>query len=77
MIEKRFSQFRSNFAVTPVYLKNVTRIQGIMAAYFFALVAQTLMERELRQGMAAAKLKSLPLYSEGPGVLTPHDASGD
>lgn len=64
MIEKRFSQFKSDFAVAPVYLKNVTRIQGILAAYFFALVAQTLMERELRQGMAAADLKSLPLYPE-------------
>jgi transposase len=64
MIEKRFSQLKTDFAVAPVYLKNVARIQGILAAYFFALMAQTLMERELRQGMARADLKSLPLYPE-------------
>src|SRR4051812_2377583 len=64
LIEKRFSQFKTDFAVAPVYLKNVARIQGLLAAYFFALVAQTLLERELRQGMARTDQKSLPLYPE-------------
>jgi transposase len=64
LIEKRFSQFKTDFAVAPVYLKNVARIQGLLAAYFFALVAQTLLERELRRSMARANLKSLPLYPE-------------
>jgi transposase len=64
LIEKRFSQFKTDFRVAPVYLKNVARIQGLLAAYFFALVAQTLLERELRQGMARAERKALPLYPE-------------
>ncbi len=64
LIEKRFSQFKTDFEVAPVYLKNVARIQGLLAAYFFALLAQTLLERELRQGMARAARKSLPLYPE-------------
>jgi transposase len=64
LIEKRFSQFKTDFAVAPVYLKNVARIQGLLAAYFFALVGQTLLERELRRAMARANLKSLPLYPE-------------
>lgn len=64
LIEKRFSQFKSDFAVAPVYLKNVARIQGLLAGYFFALVAQTLLERELRRAMVVAELKSLPLYPE-------------
>jgi len=71
MIEKRFSQFKTDFAVAPVYLKSVVRIQGIMAAYFFALIAQTLLERELRQGMARADLKSLPLYPEDRACARP------
>src|SRR3954447_1552111 len=54
MLEKRFSQFKTDFAVAPVYLKNVSRIQGLLASYFFALLVQTLLERELRQGMARA-----------------------
>ena len=63
-IEKRFSQFKTDFAVAPIYLKSVTRIQGLMTVYFLALIVQTLLERELRQAMARAKIESLPLYPE-------------
>ena len=65
LIEKRFSQFKTDFAVAPVYLQDVGRICGLLAVYFFALVVQTLLERELRRAMAAAGIKSLPLYPEG------------
>lgn len=64
LLEKRFSQFKTDFAVAPVFLKNVSRIQGLLAAYFFALLMQTLLERELRQAMARAGEKTLPLYPE-------------
>ena len=64
LLEKRFSQFKTDFAVVPVYLKNVSRIQGLLAAYFFALLVQTLLERELRQAMARAGEATLPLYPE-------------
>jgi transposase len=64
LIEKRFSQFKTDFAVAPIYLQNVDRIAGLLAVYFFALVAQTLLERELRSAMKAAGIKSLPLYPE-------------
>jgi transposase len=71
MLEKRFSQFKSEFSVAPVYLKNVSRIQGLLAAYFFVLVVQTLLERELRQGMARAGEPSFPLYPEGRACARP------
>jgi transposase len=64
LLEKRFSQFKTDFAVAPVFLKNVSRIQGLLAAYFFALLMQTLLERELRQAMAQAGEATLPLYPE-------------
>jgi transposase len=64
LIEKRFSQFKTDFAVAPVYLKDVGRIQGLLAVYFFVLLVQTLLERELRRAMAREKLESLPLYPE-------------
>lgn len=64
-IEKRFSQFKSDFRVAPVYLKSVKRIVGLLALYFFALMVQSLLERELRQAMEAQGLESLPLYPEG------------
>ena len=71
LLEKRFSQFKTDYAVAPVYLKNVSRIQGLLAAYFFTLLVQTLLERELRQAMARAGEASLPLYPEGRPCARP------
>jgi transposase len=64
LLEKRFSQFKTDFAVAPVFLKNISRIQGLLASYFFALLVQTLLERELRKAMARAGEETLPLYPE-------------
>jgi transposase len=63
-IEKRFSQFKNDFEVAPVYLENVSRIQALLAVYFFALLVQTLLERELRQAMARHEVTWLPMYPE-------------
>jgi transposase len=71
LIEKRFSQFKTDFAVAPVYLKNVARIQGLLAVYFFVLLLQTLMERELRRAMIKHEVASLPLYPEGRACTRP------
>jgi len=65
IIEKRFSQLKTDFRVAPVYLKSVTRIVGLLAIYFFALMVQSLLERELRGAMEAKNVESLPLYPEG------------
>lgn len=71
LIEKRFSQFKTDFAVAPVYLKNVSRIQGLLAVYFLVLLVQTLLERELRRKMKDAGLPALPLYPEGRPCARP------
>jgi transposase len=65
IIEKRFSQLKTDFCVAPVYLKNVKRIVGLLAIYFFALMVQSLLERESRNAMADQGVESLPLYPEG------------
>jgi transposase len=65
VIEKRFSQLKTDFQVAPIYLKNVSRIQALLCAYFFAMLTQALVERELRRAMEKAELESLPLYPEG------------
>ena len=64
LIEKRFSQFKTDFEVAPVYLKDVTRIQALLCVYFFVLMVQTLLERELRQALSESDYDSLPLYPE-------------
>ncbi len=70
-IEKRFSQLKSDYRVAPVYLKSVRRIVGLLAVYFFALMVQSLIERELRNAMADNNCQSLPLYPEGRACLHP------
>ena len=61
IIEKRFSQLKTDFRVAPVYLKNMERIVELLAVYFFALRVQSLLERELLRAMDSAKLPSIPL----------------
>jgi transposase len=65
MIEKRFSQLKTDFEVAPVYLKETTRIQALLCVYFFVLLTEALLERELRRAMDQCGLDSLPLYPEG------------
>jgi len=64
-IEKRFSQLKTDFEVAPIYLKAVHRIQALLSVYFFALLLEALLERELRQAMQHKGVESLPLYPEG------------
>ena len=71
IIEKRFSQLKTDFCVAPVYLKSVSRIVGLLAVYFFALMVQSLLERALRRALQSQGLESLPLYPEGRACACP------
>lgn len=64
-IEKRFEQLKTEFAVAPVLLKEVSRIEALLGVYFVVLLVESLLERELRQAMQRQGLASLPLYPEG------------
>jgi transposase len=70
-IEKRFSQFKSDFAVAPIWLKEVSRVQALLGLYFFVLLTQSLLERELRRAMKREGVESLPLYPEGRACRYP------
>jgi transposase len=71
VIEKRFAQLKTDFAVAPVFLKEVSRIQALLCMYFLALLVESLLERELRQAMVRTKVESLRLYPEGRGCRYP------
>ena len=71
LIEKRFSQLKTDFRVAPVYLQSVTRIVGLLAVYFLALMVQSLLERELRAAQESSGVESLPLYPEGRPCVSP------
>lgn len=64
-IEKRFSQMKTDFVVAPVFLKEVSRIQALLCVYFFTLLTEALLERELRRAMERSGVEGLPLYPEG------------
>jgi transposase len=70
-IETRFGQLKTDFAVAPVYLKETSRIQALLCVYFFALLVESLLERELRRAMERAAIASLPLYPEGRACRQP------
>jgi len=63
-LEKRHEQLKTVLAVAPVLLKSVTRIEALLLVYFFALLVDALIEREIRRAMQAARIPSLPLYPE-------------
>lgn len=64
IIEKRFSQLKTDFEVAPVYLKNVGRIQALLCVYYCVLLVQTLLERQLRRAMLANDIESVAVYPE-------------
>lgn len=70
-IEKRFSQLKTDFEVAPIYLKAVHRIQSLLCVYFFALLVESLLERQLRQAMQRDEIEALPMYPEGRACRWP------
>ena len=71
MVEKRFAQLKTDFAVAPIYLKEATRIQALLCLYFFVLLVEALLERELRQAMVRTKVDRLRFYPEGRACSYP------
>ena len=63
-IEKRFEQVKSVLDVPPIFLKRAERVAGLLFVSGVALLVFALIERALRQAMAVAHVKSLPLYHE-------------
>jgi hypothetical protein len=63
-IERRFEQFKTDYGVAPVFLKDVARIEGFLCVHFFALMAESLIERALRQAMREHGVTALPMYPE-------------
>ncbi len=70
-LERRFTQLKTDFEVAPVYLQEVSRIGALLCVYFFVLLVEALLERELRRAMARSGQESLPLYSEGRACRRP------
>lgn len=70
-VEKRHEELKTVFEVMPVNLKSHSRIEAFLFIYFLALLVGSLIEREIRRGMKAEKIASLPLYPEGRPCKAP------
>jgi hypothetical protein len=70
-LEKRHHQLKSVLAAAPVELKSPSPIEGLACCEFIALLAQCLIERELRAAMTRENVTQLPLYHEGRASKAP------
>jgi transposase len=71
VIEKRFSQLKSELEIAPVYLHAAGRVEALLCVYYFALLTQTLLEREIRHRMVEKGVSSIPLYHENRACKAP------
>lgn len=70
-VEKRHEQLKTVFAVTPMWLKNVKRIESLLWLYYAVELVQALLEREVRLRMEQEGRASLALYPEGRASEAP------
>jgi transposase len=70
-VEKRFSHFKSELEVAPVYIKKPARAAAVIHVYFIALALVSLIERQVRIGMKQRGIDVLPLLPEGRETETP------
>lgn len=63
-LERRNHMLKGPQAVAPVFLHAPHRIEALLLCQFFALLANALIEREIRNAMAHAEFNSIPLYPE-------------
>ncbi len=63
-LERRHEQIKSVYAVAPVMLKNVYRIESLLFVYFLALLIESLIEHEARNSIKKGKRKSIRIYPE-------------
>jgi transposase len=64
-VEKRHEQLKSGFAVMPMWLKNVGRVESLLWLYYVVELLAALVEREVSVRMEESNLESLALYPEG------------
>lgn len=70
-VEKRHEQLKSVFAVAPVWLKKVERIESLLWLHFVVELVGALVEREVRRQMAHRNVKHLALYPDGGPTQSP------
>jgi len=63
-LERRHHMLKGPQEVAPVYLQTPQRIEALLLCHFLAMLAEALIEREIRTSMKSAGLSGIPLYPE-------------
>ncbi len=63
-LERRHHVLKGPQEVAPVFLESPQRIEALLTCHFFAQLAEALIEREIRNAMAARGQRGIPLYPE-------------
>ena len=63
-LEKRFEQFKTVHGAAPLLFKKIERVEANMFLFFVALMAQALLERDVRKGLKNSRQEPLKLYPE-------------
>jgi len=64
LVEQRHDLLKNILSATPVFLKNIGRLEALLFLEFIALMVHALIERQLRQAMESAGEQTVPLYPE-------------
>lgn len=70
-LEKRFEQLKHVHRAAPLLFKKVERVEANMFVFFVALMAQALLEREVRVALKRHKKAPLKLYPEDRDAAHP------
>jgi len=70
-LERRHATFKNVIEAAPLTLKSDARIDALAFCLYVALLVHALVERELRQAMAAKTITALPLYHENRACAAP------
>ena len=63
-LERRNHLLNGPQEVAPVYLQTAHRIEGMLLCHFLAMLAEALIEREIRTSMSHQGMAGIPLYPE-------------
>jgi transposase len=73
VIGRRFEHLKTDSVVAPMYLKEVSRIQALLCVYFFVLLVEVLLERELRRATERRGSRVCPGIPRGqPAAVLRH-----
>jgi transposase len=74
VVEQRHHLLKNILEATPVYLKNIGRLEALLFLEFIALLVHALIERQIQQQMGREEIEGVPIYPEQRSCSAPTTA---